>query len=75
VHNTAPAIAVAALVAPALTVPAAVYSTFMPLTAAAFARLLYRRNIAEAAITASATRAPGWPVIAALVLRRPSDHA
>jgi BASS family bile acid:Na+ symporter len=44
VHNSTLAIAVAASVADVLTVPAAVYSAFMFITAGAFARLMYRRN-------------------------------
>lgn len=50
VHNTALAIAVALVIDTALTIPAAIYSTFMPLTAALFARMMHRRNLAEAAV-------------------------
>jgi len=46
VHNGTLAIAVAALVADELAVPAAVYSAFMYLTAGLFARALHRRNAA-----------------------------
>jgi len=46
VHNVTLAIAVGALVADELTVPAAVYSVVMYFTAGAFARLMYRRNVA-----------------------------
>lgn len=48
VHNVTLAIAVGALVAPELTVPAAVYSVVMYVTAGAFARLMYRRNATPA---------------------------
>jgi bile acid:Na+ symporter, BASS family len=44
VHNTALAIAVAATVDTELTIPAAVYASFMFVTAGLFARLMYRRN-------------------------------
>lgn len=44
VHNSTLAITVGALIADSLTVPGAVYSVFMFLTAGAFARLMYRRN-------------------------------
>lgn len=44
IHNGTLAIAVGALIADELTVPAAVYSAFMYLTAGAFARMLLRRN-------------------------------
>ena len=46
VHNGTLAIAVGALIAEELTVPAAVYSAFMYVTAGLFARALYRRNAA-----------------------------
>jgi BASS family bile acid:Na+ symporter len=49
VHNSTLAIAVGALVAEELTVPAAVYSAFMYLTAGLFARALHRRNAAAEA--------------------------
>ena len=48
VHNTALAIAVAAAIDTELTIPAAVYASFMFVTAGLFARLMYRRNGAEA---------------------------
>lgn len=44
IHNAALAIAVGATLAPALTIPAAVYSGFMVLTGGLFARLMHRRN-------------------------------
>jgi BASS family bile acid:Na+ symporter len=44
VHNTALAIAVAATVDTELTIPAAVYASFMFISAGLFARLMYRRN-------------------------------
>jgi bile acid:Na+ symporter, BASS family len=49
VHNAALAIAVGAAVDPALSIPAAVYSVFMFVTAGLFARLVRARNGAEAA--------------------------
>jgi BASS family bile acid:Na+ symporter len=48
VHNTTLAMAVGAMVAPALVVPAAVYGVFMFITAGVFARLMYKRNSAPA---------------------------
>ena len=48
VHNTALAIAVAATIDTELTIPAAVYASFMFVSAGLFARLMYRRNDAEA---------------------------
>lgn len=48
IHNAALAIAVGATLAPALTIPAAVYSGFMVLTAGLFARLMHRRNAPRA---------------------------
>lgn len=50
VHNSTLAITVGALIADSLTVPGAVYSVFMFLTAGAFARLMYRRNTAPEAM-------------------------
>jgi len=47
VHNATLAIAVAATLSTVLTIPAAVYSAFMFLTAGAFARVMYKRNIAD----------------------------
>lgn len=44
VHNATLAIAVGASVAPALTVPAAVYSAVMFITGGLFARVMHRRN-------------------------------
>ena len=49
VHNSTLAITVAATVATELTVPAAVYSAFMFITAGLFARLMHRRNAATPA--------------------------
>jgi bile acid:Na+ symporter, BASS family len=46
VHNGTLAIAVAVLVNDDLAIPAAIYSAFMFLTAGAFARLMYQRNVA-----------------------------
>ena len=49
IHNGTLAIAVGALIAEELTLPAAVYSAFQYITAGLFARALYRRNaLAEA---------------------------
>ena len=47
IHNATLAIAVGALIAEELTVPAAVYSVFMYVTAGLFARMLFRRNARE----------------------------
>lgn len=44
VHNTTLAMAVGAMVAPALVVPAAVYGVFMFLTAGVFAKIMHKRN-------------------------------
>lgn len=44
VHNTALAIAVAATIDTELTIPAAVYASFMFVSVGLFARLMYRRN-------------------------------
>lgn len=44
VHNTTLAMAVGAMVAPALVVPAAVYGVFMFFTAGAFAKFMHKRN-------------------------------
>ena len=46
IHNSTLAIAVGATIATVLTVPAAVYSSFMFISAGIFARLMYRRNAA-----------------------------
>lgn len=48
-HNSTLAITVAASVASVLTIPAAVYSAFMFITAGVFARVMSRRNAAAAA--------------------------
>ena len=48
IHNAALAIAVGATVSTELAIPAAVYSSFMFISAGAFARLMYRRNSAAA---------------------------
>jgi len=44
IHNATLAIAIGATIATVLTIPAAVYSAFMFVTAGLFARLMYRRN-------------------------------
>ena len=44
VHNATLAIAVAATISSELTIPAAVYSSFMFISAGLFARLMYKRN-------------------------------
>jgi BASS family bile acid:Na+ symporter len=54
IHNATLAIAVGTLVADELTIPAAVYSSFMFVTAGAFARVMHRRN--------ALGPAPGAPV-------------
>ena len=51
IHNGTLAIAVGALIAEELTIPAAIYAAFQYLTAGAFARLLHRRNAALAPAT------------------------
>ena len=48
IHNATLAIAVAATISTVLTIPAAVYSAFMFVTAGLFARAMYKRNIAAA---------------------------
>jgi len=48
VHNAALAIAVGALLADEVSIPAAVYSVFMFVTAGLFARAMYRRNVSAA---------------------------
>ena len=48
VHNGTLAITVGATIATALTIPAAVYSAFMFITAGLFARVMYKRNAAAA---------------------------
>ncbi|MBM3667627.1 MAG: hypothetical protein FJW90_09160 [Actinobacteria bacterium] len=54
VHNIALAIAVAATIDSELTIPAAVYASFMFISAGLFARLMYRRNGAPAPAAAGA---------------------
>jgi bile acid:Na+ symporter, BASS family len=54
IHNAALAIAVGATLAPSLTIPAAVYSGFMFVTAGLFARLMHRRNGTARPATAGA---------------------
>ena len=44
IHNAALAIAIGASISTVLTIPAAVYSAFMFISAGLFARLMYRRN-------------------------------
>jgi BASS family bile acid:Na+ symporter len=51
VHNGTLAIAVASTVDNTLATPAAVYSVFMFVTAGLFARLMYKRNAADDAVT------------------------
>ena len=50
-HNSSLAIAVGAGLATVLTIPAAVYASFMFVTAGLFGRLMYRRNVREEART------------------------
>jgi BASS family bile acid:Na+ symporter len=47
IHNATLAIAIGASVSTVLTIPAAVYSAFMFISAGVFARLMWRRNAAE----------------------------
>ncbi len=54
IHNSTLAIAVGATIATVLTIPAAVYSSFMFISAGIFARLMYKRNIATAPAEAPA---------------------
>jgi BASS family bile acid:Na+ symporter len=49
IHNATLAIAVAATISTVLTIPAAVYSAFMFISAGLFARVMYRRNAAAEA--------------------------
>ena len=49
IHNATLAIAVGATIATVLTIPAAVYSAFMFVSAGLFARVMYRRNTAALA--------------------------
>lgn len=53
VHNATLAIAVAATISTILTIPAAVYSVFMFITAGLFARVMYKRNAAADAVSGS----------------------
>lgn len=53
IHNAALAIAVGATLAPAVTIPAAVYSGFMFITGGLFARTMHRRNAARPTATAA----------------------
>ena len=53
IHNAALAIAIGASISTVLTIPAAVYSAFMFISAGLFARLMYRRN---------ASRPRRWPL-------------
>ncbi|HEX8121029.1 MAG TPA: bile acid:sodium symporter family protein [Solirubrobacteraceae bacterium] len=59
IHNGTLAIAVAVLINDDVAIPAAIYSSFMYITAGAFARLMYKRNVAPedegAAVVAPAT--------------------
>jgi BASS family bile acid:Na+ symporter len=48
IHNATLAIAIGASISTVLTIPAAVYSAFMFISAGLFARLMYRRNAAPA---------------------------
>jgi BASS family bile acid:Na+ symporter len=57
VHNGTLAITVGATIATALTIPAAVYSAFMFITAGLFARAMYRRNARGASPTAALAEA------------------
>jgi BASS family bile acid:Na+ symporter len=49
IHNATLAIAIGASISAVLTIPAAVYSAFMFISAGLFARLMYRRNAPEPA--------------------------
>ena len=57
VHNGTLAITVGALISEELTIPAAVYSAFMYITAGLFARALHKRNAAATAAAAAAAPA------------------
>lgn len=57
IHNATLAIAVAATISTVLTIPAAVYSAFMFITAGLFARAMYKRNAAAAEATAAEAEA------------------
>ena len=54
IHNSTLAITVGASIAEVLSIPAAVYSAFMFLTAGSFARLMFRRNAAGPPLPAPA---------------------
>jgi BASS family bile acid:Na+ symporter len=58
IHNATLAIAVAATISTELAIPAAVYSTFMFVSAGILARIMYRRNDDGAETAAHATSAP-----------------
>jgi BASS family bile acid:Na+ symporter len=59
IHNATLAIAVASTISTKLAIPAAVYSTFMFVTAGILARIMYRRNAGgEEPVAATATSAP-----------------
>ena len=58
IHNGTVAIAVAALIATELAIPAAVYSAFMFVTGGLFARFMARRNAVESGLPAPARAAP-----------------
>jgi BASS family bile acid:Na+ symporter len=58
IHNATLAIAVAATVATELAIPAAVYSSFMFISAGLFARLMYRRNSGAAPTAPAAAASP-----------------
>jgi BASS family bile acid:Na+ symporter len=62
IHNATLAIAVGAAISTVLTIPAAVYSSFMFISAGLFARAMYRRNAARPSPSreiASTPRGPG----------------
>jgi len=55
IHNSTLAITVGAAIAEVLSIPAAVYSAFMFLTAGTFARIMFRRNAGATPLPAPAT--------------------
>jgi BASS family bile acid:Na+ symporter len=59
IHNATLAIAVAATISTQLAIPAAVYSSFMFVTAGLFARIMYRRNDGAAEPAAAPATASG----------------
>jgi len=61
VHNATLAIAIGASIAAVLTIPAAVYSAFMFVSAGLFARLMYRRNAAGSGAGVPGTTPPRLP--------------